>query len=216
MNGGPQPRSVVLADDHPLLLQGLRDIVGTEPDFTVVGTAKDGQEALALIKDLRPQLAVLDLAMPLLDGLGILKAISHDVNSPRVVILTALISDQQLLEAVTSGVWGILLKESAPEALVDCLRAVAMGKRQLPVAMVERAFAHNAAIGSRQRRVNEVLTARERQIAMLVCDGQPNSAIAAALGLSSGTVRIHLHNIYIKLDIRNRTSLAALVLNQGA
>jgi DNA-binding NarL/FixJ family response regulator len=215
MNGDPVLGSVVLADDHPMLLRGLRDIVAAEPDFTVVGTAHDGQEALALIQGLKPQLAVLDLAMPTLDGLGVLKAISHDVSPPRVVILTALISDQQLLDAITSGVWGLLLKESAPEELVGCLRAVAMGKKQMPEAMVERAIARNAAIGSRQRILNEMLTAREREIAMLVSDGQPNSAIADALGLSPGTVRIHLHNIYIKLDIRNRTSLAALVLNQG-
>lgn len=216
MTTGPPPSTVVLADDHPLLLRGLRDIVAAEPDFSVVGVANDGQEALTLIQAIRPQLAVLDLAMPVLDGLKVLKAISHDVSFPRVVILTALISDQQVLEAVTSGVWGLLLKESAPETLVDCLRAVVMGKRQLPEAMVQRAIARNAAIGSRQRKLNELLTARERDIAMLVCEGQPNSAIAEALGLSPGTVRIHLHNIYIKLDIRNRTSLAALVLNQGA
>ena len=216
MTAGPAASSVVLADDHPMLLRGLRDIVAAEPDFTVVGTANDGQEALQLIRVLKPQLAVLDIAMPLSDGLKVLKAISHDVASPRVVILTALISDQQVLEAITSGVWGLLLKESAPETLVDCLRAVAMGKKQLPEALVERAFARNAAVGSRRRKLDEILTARERDIAMLVCEGQSNSAIADALGLSAGTVRIHLHNIYIKLDIRNRTSLAALVLNQGA
>jgi len=216
MIAGSALGSVVLADDHPMLLRGLRDIVAAEPDFTVVATAHDGQDALALIQTLKPHLAVLDLAMPMLDGLEVLKAISHDASPPRVVILTAMISGPQVLEAITSGVWGILLKESAPEALVDCLRAVVMGKRQLPEAMVEKAIARNAAIGSRQRILNEMLTAREREIAMLVCEGQPNSAIANALGLSSGTVRIHLHNIYIKLDIRNRTSLAALVLNQGA
>lgn len=216
MIAAPVLNSVVLADDHPMLLRGLRDIVAAEPDFTVVGAVNDGQEALALIQDLKPQLAVLDLAMPTLDGLEVLKAISHDVSSPRVVILTALISDQQVLEAITSGVWGLLLKESAPEALVDCLRAVVMGKRQLPEAMVERAIARNAAVGSRQRKLNELLTARERDIAVLVCEGRSNSAIADTLGLSPGTVRIHLHNIYIKLDIRNRTSLAALMLNHGA
>ena len=216
MIGDPAPSSVVLADDHPMLLRGLRDIVAAEPDFTVAGTARDGQEALALIQRLKPQLAVLDLAMPALDGLAVLKAISHDPSPPRVVILTALITDQQLLEAITSGVWGVLLKESAPEALVDCLRAVAKGKKQMPEAMVERAITRNSAIGSRQRILNELLTAREREIARLVSEGQPNSAIADALGLSAGTVRIHLHNIYTKLDIRNRTSLAALILNQGA
>lgn len=97
--GGPAPSTVVLADDHPMLLRGLRDIVAAEPDFTVTGAANDGQEALALIQALKPQLAVLDLAMPMLDGLKVLKAISHDVSSPRVVILTALISDQSSITA---------------------------------------------------------------------------------------------------------------------
>lgn len=208
--------SVVLADDHPMLLQGLRDVISTQSDFTVVGTASNGEEALKLIRELKPQLAVLDLAMPVLNGLEVLKETSHDASPPRIVILTALINDRQVLDAVTSGVWGILLKESVPETLVDCLHAVVEGKRQLPEEMVEKAIARSAAVGPRQRIFDELLTPREHEIAVLVSEGQPNNEIAALLGLSAGTVRIHLHNIYDKLDIRNRTSLAALVFNRSS
>jgi len=207
------PVRVILADDHPVLLKGLSDIVGAETDFDVVGSANEGESALALIRALQPQLAVLDLAMPGLGGLDILKAIAHDAASPRVVILTALINDRQLLEAVASGVWGVLLKESAPEALVNCLREVAVGRRQLPVEMLEKALSRHAGAGARQQMLNQVLTARERDIAMLVSEGRRNVEIAAELGLSPGTVRINLHNMYTKLNIQNRTALAALVFS---
>ncbi|MCJ8159139.1 response regulator transcription factor [Sphingomonas sp. LaA6.9] len=209
-----QTTSVLVADDHPLLLKGLSDIVAAERDFKVVSTALDGSTALTLIREQRPDIAVLDLAMPELGGLELLKALAHEAPSVRVVILTAVISDKQVIEAIASGVWGIMLKESAPEALVHCLRGVAQGRKQLPDELVERAFSRQASSAHRGRSLNDMLTTRERELVALVCEGQSNNEIAEALGLSAGTVRIHLHNIYTKLNIRNRTALTALVLNE--
>lgn len=210
------PIRVLLADDHPLLLKGLCDIVDAEPDFDVVATASNGAAALAAIGDIRPDVVVLDLAMPELNGLELLRRIAALPAPPRTILLTAMISDTQVLEAITLDVWGILLKESAPEALVDCLRVVAGGQRQLPPDMVERAMARRALGDRRDRVVAEMLTVREREIVTLVCEGRPNMEVATALGLSSGTVRIHLHNIYTKLGVRNRTALAAMMLNEPA
>lgn len=210
------PIRVLLADDHPLLLKGLCDIVDAELDFDVVATASNGAAALAAIGDIRPDVVVLDLAMPELNGLELLRRIAALPAPPRTILLTAMISDTQVLEAITLDVWGILLKESAPEALVDCLRVVAGGQRQLPPDMVERAMARRALGDRRDRVVAEMLTVREREIVTLVCEGRPNMEVATALGLSSGTVRIHLHNIYTKLGVRNRTALAAMMLNEPA
>ena len=214
MNRAAHPVRVLLADDHPLLLKGLRDIVASDTRFDVVATAADGDTALALIRAFRPEIAVLDLAMPQLSGLDLLRRIGEEADRTRVVLLTALISDNQVLEALTLGVWGILLKESAPEALVDCLHAVADGRRQLPPDIVERAMARRTRSTQRDRLLEETLTTREREIVALVCEGRPNTEVATMLGLSAGTVRIHLHNIYTKLNVRNRTALTALVLNE--
>lgn len=211
----PRPVTrVLLADDHPLLLKGLRDIVASEPDFDVVATATDGDTALVLIRETQPDVAVLDLAMPQMSGLELLRRLSAEPEPPRVILLTALISDAQIREALTLDIWGLMLKESAPEALVDCLRIVAAGRRQIPPDMIERAMARRALGDQRDRLLAESLTAREREIVTLVCEGRPNTEVAQALGLSPGTVRIHLHNIYTKLGVRNRTALAALILNE--
>lgn len=210
----PARTTVLLADDHPLLLKGLRDIVSAEADFVVIGTALDGEGALELIRSLRPQLVVLDLAMPKLSGLDVLKVVAREVPLTRTILLTAMINDHQILEALASGINGILLKESAPEALVDCLRTVAAGQCHLPDGMTERALSRRSAATDRQRMIDDVLTSREREVAALVCEGRPNHEVAGLLGLSPGTVRIHLHNIYGKLNVRNRTALAAAVLQQ--
>jgi two-component system nitrate/nitrite response regulator NarL len=204
--------NVILADDHPLLLRGLEDIVADDQSFAVVGVSSDGTSALAQIRQMRPHLAVLDIIMPGLSGLEIAKAIAAEGLPSRVILLSALISDEQVVQALTAGVSGILLKESAPDQFMDCLHAVASGGKWLPEDIIERALTQQAEQMRRQRGLRETITAREREIAELVCQGESNSAIAEKLGLSPGTVRIHLHNIYMKLNVKNRTALTALIL----
>lgn len=198
---------VLLADDHPLLLRGLADLVAVESDFDVVCSTTLGKHALALIRELLPELAVLDVTMPDMDGLAILRKVSHENLPVRIIFLTATITPAQISEALAFGAWGLLLKESAPDALIDCLRAVASGKRWLPEELLARADAEWSDTGLSRL---EGLTRREREIVDLASRGLSNKAIAASLGSTEGTVKIHLHNIYQKVHVTNRTSLVAL------
>lgn len=199
--------SLVVADDHPLLLNGLQQMLQTAPDFSVVGVAQHGRDALSLIRSLHPEIALLDMAMPHMSGLEVLQAVKKQRLCPRVIFLTATISSGQIADAIAMGASGILLKEYAPEALLDCLRRVVNGGKWLPDDLVARA-------NTRPRTpVSEkfgLLTAREREIAALICSGLSNRTIAQRLGASEGTIGVHLHNIYRKLEISNRATLAAL------
>lgn len=198
---------VILADDHPLLLRGLADLVSIEPDFQLVGTASSGRQALELVEQLKPDLAILDITMPDLDGLAVLRAISHADVRPRIVFLSASITPAQVSEGLAFGAWGFLLKESAPELLIDCLRTVAGGERWHPPELLALSHSQPPEPGAEQF---AELTVREREIVDLVCRGMSNRAIAGHLGTAEGTVKIHLHNIFRKLKVGNRTSLAAL------
>lgn len=198
--------SVLLADDHPLLLNGLQQNLMAAPDFDVVGVAANGKDALSLVRDLMPDIAVLDVTMPRMTGLEVLHALNDERLRLKVVFLTATISGAQIADAISSGARGILLKEYAPEALLDCLRHVAKGEKWLPADIAAKA---SEAPNATWKRI-ELLTAREREITALICGGLSNRTIAQKLGASEGTIGIHLHNIYRKLEISNRTSLAAL------
>ncbi len=162
--------SVILADDHPLLLGGLQQSLLATPDINVVGVAANGEDALALIHDLKPDIAVLDVAMPQMSGLDVLRASKDQRLRLKVILLTATISGAQIADAISRGAWGILLKEYAPEALLDCLRHVASGEKWLPAELVAKAS--EAPPVAALNKI-ELLTAREREIAALICGGCP-------------------------------------------
>lgn len=206
------PTRLILADDHPLLLRGVADLVSVEPDFEVVATATSGREALALIERMTPELLVLDINMPDLTGLAVLRAIHRADLQVRVIFLTATITPREISEALAFGTWGLLLKESAPDLLVDCLRAVVRGEHWHPQELLARADTEQATPDALQL---AQLTMRERQIVTLVCKGLSNKAIARHVGTAEGTVKIHLNNVFRKLGLSNRTSLVALALTLG-
>ncbi|KKW90670.1 response regulator [Sphingobium chungbukense] len=204
--------TVFLVDDHPVLLRGLADLVAMETDFSVAGSTTRSVDAFAMIDRLKPDMAVLDINMPDISGLAILRRIRAADLPVRVVFLTAMITPSQAAEALAHGIWGILLKEAAPDTLIDCLRGVAAGRRwfaddvaaklgNLPIPAVPAGLAG--------------LTRREREIAGLACSGLSNKLIARELGAGEGTVKIHLHNIFQKLRVNNRTALAALYYQRG-
>jgi two-component system nitrate/nitrite response regulator NarL len=210
---------VLLADDHPLVLNGLRALLRSEPGVEVVAAAPDGAIALELIRAHEPPMAVLDINMPRLSGLDVLEALEQDGLATRVVFLTGTASDEQIATAVERGAWGFLLKEHALDTLVQCLRTVAAGRRWLPEEVVAPAIRRATERREKDVQLARVLTAREYEIAGLVAQGLSNKHIARRLTISEGTVKIHLHNMYEKLGgvdriwSVNRTSLAVLMRN---
>ena len=204
---------VVVADDHPIVLGGLRALLQAEPGVEIVAAVPDGASALEVIRAHEPSIAVLDIRMPQLTGLEVLEALEAEGLGTRVVLLTGSASDEQIATAVDRGAWGLLLKESALCTLMACLKTVAAGQRWLPEELVAPAVRRAAERRASDVPLERVLTAREYEIARLIAQGLSNKHIARALTIAEGTVKIHLHNMYEKLGGVNRTSLAMLVQN---
>lgn len=200
-------RRVIVADDHPLLLHGLADMLRSADLFDEVESTGSGTRALALVQSLQPDIAVLDVSMPDIGGMAILRAVHMNRWPVRVVFLSATLSSKQISDAIDMGVWGLLLKDYATDSLLDCLKQVLAGNKWLPDDLVAKARRNDRTDDAMKL---AALTPREREITELVCRGMSNRAIATELGSSEGTVGIHLHNIYGKLDISSRTMLAAL------
>ncbi|WP_457936125.1 LuxR C-terminal-related transcriptional regulator [Mesorhizobium sp. 10J20-29] len=206
-------KTVVLADDHPLLLRGIQDIFLSCSEFTIVAACADGANVMVELRQKLPDLAVIDVDMPLLNGLGVLRQIRAHALRTRVILLTSSITDAQIFEAIGLGVYGLMLKDSAADQLLESLRTVAAGRRWLPREMIDAAMARESERRFVGRRILSELSPREVEIMRIVAEGQPNKLIARRLGLTEGTVKIHLHNIYQKLDVANRTALACLASN---
>ncbi|MGF9757413.1 response regulator transcription factor [Microvirga sp. 0TCS3.31] len=204
---------VILADDHPVFLNGLRALLQTNPMFEVVATCSNGKAALQAILESKPDLAVLDVSMPGCTGVEVLAAVGDLRLGTRIILLTASAGDHEIVEAVARGAYGLMLKDTAADTLLECMRSVAVGRRWLPVGLVEAAVKREEGKRAKTSQLDNALTSREREIVALVAEGQSNKEIARQLGLTDGTVKIHLHNIYRKLEVTNRTSLTALALS---
>jgi DNA-binding NarL/FixJ family response regulator len=201
--------SLILCDDHPLILRGLADLIAADTDIEIVATCSDGQQALDAIVVHMPNVAVLDISMPQRDGIEVLKQVAREQWPVRVVFLTGCITDEQVIQAIAAGAYGSVLKESAAASLVDCLRQVAEGRKWLPSSIVQPAISR-ASAAARRTSPFELLTRREKEVARLIADGLSNKDVAARLTMSEGTVKIHLHTIYSKLGVDNRTAVAIL------
>jgi DNA-binding NarL/FixJ family response regulator len=207
----PRRSRVILADDHPIMLAGVHGLLNAAGTYAVVATASNGAGAMERIRELRPDLAILDINMPELTGLEVLQIVEREEITTRVVLLTASVQDDQIATAVATGAWGIVLKDAAGDQLVGCLDHVASGRRWLPEEVIGPALERASARQSENAKYNDLLTAREREIAILVARGLSNKHISRQTGITEGTVKIHLHNIYQKLNVINRTTLAAVV-----
>ncbi len=206
---------MALADDHPLLLDGLEALLRTVPDFEVVARCTDGNEALRLVDESAPDILVLDLKLAGLDGHRVLERLRERQVATRVVVLTASVDEEELFEAVRLGARGVVLKEMAPRLLIDCLRQVHAGKlwlERLSTAHGIERLLQQAAGG---REAAGRLTARELQIVRLIGEGLRNRQIGEKLFISEGTVKVHLHNIYDKLDVDGRLALLRLAEKRG-
>ena len=199
---------LVLADDHPLLLDALARRVGQEPDMEVVARCGDGEAALRAAREHRPDVLILDLRMPRLGGMEVLRRVAGEAPGVRVVVLAGELDEEGLLEAVRLGARGVVLKETAPDALVRCVRAVHAGGQWLDNRVAGRALERLLARETARQQVAGVLTPREAELVELVGRGLRNKEIAARLGIGEGTVKVHLHRIYDKLGVTSRVGLA--------
>lgn len=193
---------IVLADDHPIVLDGLAQLFASESDMTVVARCTNGEEALTATRSWLPDVLVLDVRMPLLSGLAVLRVLSAERSTVRVVLLTAQMNEVETANALRYGVAGIVLKETAPRLLLQCVREVASGERWLDSKTLVAAD-----LGGRNEPPKN-LTRRELDIVRMVATGARNREIGERLGLSEGTVKMYLHTIYEKLEIGGRVELS--------
>src|SRR5258705_5021031 len=208
--------SVVIADRHPVVLQGLMKVLGAEGGFEIVASCGDGTSCIDAIRNLGPEIAILDISLPGLTGLEILAIAISESLSTRLVFFTASIEDRELVMSAAAGAYGIIPKDVEIEILVQSLRQVADGQRLLPLPSSDQAVSREQRHIAVSENALTVLTDRERQIMRLVSEGLSNKEIGRRLNISDGTIKQHLHHIYQKLEISNRTVLAALAITQNS
>jgi DNA-binding NarL/FixJ family response regulator len=200
--------TLLLADDHTVVRQGLRVLLQQEGDFDVVGEASDGLETLRSVEKLRPAILVTDLAMPHLNGLEVTREIVHRRLDTRVIVLSAHGNEQYVHAALKSGAYGYVLKSSALEELVRAIHNVALGMRYLPPPYSEAAVdAYLKKLENVSEEGPDILTRRERQILQMVAEGSSNAQIGARLFISTRTVEVHRFNLMRKLSLRNSAEL---------
>ncbi len=209
------PITLVLADDHPIVLDGLEALFALEPDIRVAARCTSGDAALRAVRAHRPDLLLLDIRMPVLDGIGVLRELRREGLQTRVVLLAAHFDEEQILEALRLGVKGMVLKELAPAALVECVRRVHGGGQWLEEATQGRALDALLRREAGARSAAGSLTPREIELVRLAASGLRNKEIAHRLGISQGTVKMHLHNVYKKLGIDSRVALAGYARSKG-
>lgn len=207
--------SLVLADDHPIILDGLESLCQQEKDFKVLARCLNGEETLQAVRKHRPDVLVLDIRMPKRSGLEVLRQMQQEKLSSRVVLLTAAVDEQEVVEALNLGVAGVVLKEMAPELLVQCIRKVSAGEQWLEKRSVGRALDRMMRRETGMRQMAGVLTPREIEIVRMVATGLRNKEIAGKLSITEGTVKIHLHNIYEKLGVDSRLALTLHAQDKG-
>ena len=201
---------IVVADDHRLVRDGLRRMLEQEPDFRVVGEAADGPEALEAVRNLSPDILLLDIAMPVLDGMSVLMRLASDCPDVRILLLTAAIDRAQTNEAVRLGARGIVMKAAAIEVLIRSIRAIMAGEYWFDRSTLVDVARHQDA-----EVVRFGLTARELELMSQLASGSSNKEIAELLGISEATVKRHLANIFDKVGVSSRLELAVFAMNHG-
>ena len=209
------PIGLVLADDHPIVLDGLERLFHLEQDLKVLARCKDGEETLRAVRRHRPDILVLDIRMPGMGGLAVVREMREEKLPTRVVLLTGALDEDEAMEAIRLGVRGVVLKEMAPKLLVQCIRKVHTGEQWVERRSFGRALETMMRREAGARQIAGVLTPREMEIVRLVASGLHNKEIAAKLAISEGTVKIHLHHIYEKLNVRGRLELTLYAQGKG-
>jgi len=205
---------VLIVDDHAVVRKGMRALLATEADMEVVGEAADGHEAIAACEKLEPDVILMDLVMPEMDGVEAIRRIRATRPDARVLVVTSFGSDRKLFPAVKAGAVGYLLKDASPEELIRAVRNAAAGRTSLHPALARRLLAEFASEPGVSRRT-EKLTARETELLRCLARGLTNDQMAEELHISEATVRTHVSHILAKLNLANRTQAALYALREG-
>ncbi|WP_328437699.1 response regulator transcription factor [Streptomyces sp. NBC_00444] len=211
---------VLLVDDDPLVRAGLSFMMGGAEDIEIVGEAADGREVEALVDRTSPDVVLMDIRMPSMDGLTATERLRGRKDAPQVVVLTTFHADEQVLRALRAGAAGFVLKDTPPAEIVDAVRRVAAGDPVLSPSVTRRLMEHAAGGAADTRRARarariEALNDREREVAVAVGRGLSNAEIAATLFMSVATVKTHVSRILAKLDLNNRVQIALLAYDAG-
>ena len=204
---------VLVADDHAIVRKGICALLATEPSVQVVGEARNGQEALTGFEELQPDVVLMDLVMPGMDGLEATRRITADRPEARVLVLTSFDGDDKVFPAVRAGALGYLLKDSGPEELVEAIQQVHRGESSLHPTIARRLLRELSPPSPGDDEA--ILTEREIEVLQLVAQGQANRDIAASLSISEATVRTHMSKILAKLNLDSRTQAALYALREG-
>jgi len=218
-----RPVRIVVADDHELVRAGYAGLLATQPDFTVVGTARDGAEAVRVCREQRPDVVLMDVRMPVADGIQATAELMRDVElayTPRVLILTTFDLDEHVYDALTAGASGFLLKDVTAERLFDAVRIVATGEALLAPAVTRRLIAEFARLRPRtpdrqDRDTLAALTPRETQVLRLLAEGLSNPELAGRLQVGEETVKTHVSRVLTKLGLRDRTQAVVMAYETG-
>ena len=202
----PKKIRVLIADDHVTVLEGLAAMIGRQPDMVVVAEAADGQEAIDLWLTHRPEVTLLDLRMPKLDGVDVIEEIRKRDSSARIIVLTTYETDTEILRAIKAGTKAYLLKDARREELLDCIRRVNRGETCIPASLIEK-----VATGLS----SEALTGRELNVLELLARGKSNKEIGVSLYISETTVKSHLRGIFKKLNVLSRTEAISVASRRG-
>jgi two-component system nitrate/nitrite response regulator NarL len=201
--------SVVIADRYPVVLLGLSAVLAAHPDFSVVASCRDGTSCIEALRNLVPDIAIIDISIPGANGLEILSMVNSENLSTRLVFLIASDEESELVMSAAADGYSVIPKDVTPDALMQSLREIVEDPQLSPLSPEAPSPGQSTATGN----ALTMLTDRERQIMRLVSEGLSNKEIGRRLNIADGTIKVHLHNIFQKLEISNRTVLAALAIS---
>ncbi|HEY7210580.1 MAG TPA: response regulator transcription factor [Bryobacteraceae bacterium] len=197
---------IIVADDHHVVRQGLIALLKTVPDIQIVGEAADGEQAVALFRQHRPDVAIMDLRMPKKGGVDAITEIRREEPNARIIVLTTFDGDEDIYRALQAGARGYLLKDMFGEELIDAIRTVHAGKQRIPPVVAQRLA---------ERMVGPSLTSRELEVLKCIVAGKSNREIGTELSISEATVKTHINNLLSKLGVSDRTQAATSALQRG-